>query len=379
MITVSLCLIVKNEEDVLARCLSAASGIADEIVVVDTGSTDGTKAVARQFTDRVFDFAWIDDFSAARNFAFSKATMDYILWLDADDLLLPADAVKLRRLKQTLAADVDAVMMRYHTGFDEQGRVVFSYYRERLVKRSRGFVWREPVHEHLEIGGTIISADIAVTHAKQHASSGTRNIRIYEAALARGETLTPRGTYYYARELKDNGRTKDAVALFERFLDSGRGWVEDCINACGELAKCHQALHDDRAALASLLRSFEYDTPRAELCCQIGYHFKKRALYKRSAFWFRLALTLEKPAGTWGFISEDCWGYIPCLECAVCYDRLGDYATAARYNDMAGFYRPDSSAVRDNRKYFEDRLKAGQPATQGDKDDVSTDVSGHQP
>ena len=84
MITLSLCMIVKNEEDVLGRCLSCMDGIADEIVIVDTGSTDRTREIALQFTSKVYDFPWRDDFAAARNFAFSKATMDYTLWLDAD-------------------------------------------------------------------------------------------------------------------------------------------------------------------------------------------------------------------------------------------------------------------------------------------------------
>lgn len=139
MITVSLCMIVKNEEAKLNQCLSSARDIADEIVVVDTGSGDGTKGIAARYTDKIYDFEWIDDFSAARNYAFSKATMEYILWLDADDLLLPEDRERLLKLKRELSPEVDAVMMKYNTGFDEKGNVVFSYFRERLSKRSRNF------------------------------------------------------------------------------------------------------------------------------------------------------------------------------------------------------------------------------------------------
>ena len=73
MITVSLCMIVKNEAEVLARCLESAAGLVDEIILVDTGSTDGTKEVAARFTDRIYEFAWEDDFAAARNYAFSLA------------------------------------------------------------------------------------------------------------------------------------------------------------------------------------------------------------------------------------------------------------------------------------------------------------------
>lgn len=86
MISVSLCVIVKNEEEVLAGCLDSVKDIADEMVIVDTGSTDRTKEIAARYTDKIYDFEWVDHFAAARNFAFSKAEMDYILWLDADDI-----------------------------------------------------------------------------------------------------------------------------------------------------------------------------------------------------------------------------------------------------------------------------------------------------
>ncbi|MEJ9268433.1 glycosyltransferase family 2 protein, partial [Bacillus thuringiensis] len=85
-ITISLCMIVKNEVEVLSRCLDAIRDGVEEIIIVDTGSTDATKKVAQQYTAKIYDFEWIDDFSAARNFAFSKATNEYILWLDADDI-----------------------------------------------------------------------------------------------------------------------------------------------------------------------------------------------------------------------------------------------------------------------------------------------------
>ena len=76
LIGISLCMIVKNEERVLARCLNSALRAVDEIITVDTGSTDKTKEIAARYSDKVFDFEWCDDFSAARNFAFSKAERD---------------------------------------------------------------------------------------------------------------------------------------------------------------------------------------------------------------------------------------------------------------------------------------------------------------
>ncbi|MFA9465271.1 MAG: glycosyltransferase [Velocimicrobium sp.] len=358
MITISLCMIVKNEEGILERCLDTVNQLVDEIIIVDTGSMDQTKAIARKFTDKIYDFLWIDDFSAARNYAFEKATMDYILWLDADDLILVDDIIKFKKLKREITGDTDVVMMRYNTGFDEQGRTVFSYYRERLSKRNRNFKWQEPVHEYLQFGGKIVNADVCITHSKKKEMINSRNLKIYEKLLAKGEKLSPRGTYYYARELKDNGRFQEAAKIFNQFLETGFGWAEDNITACSELAKCYQLLNSPQKALESMLHSFYYDTPRAELCCQIGYHFKAQGIYRQAAFWFELALEVEKPINSWGFHQEDYWSYIPSIECAVCYDKLGNYEKAEHYNDRAARYKPDSPAVLYNKKYFESKKES---------------------
>lgn len=77
----------KNEEEVLERCLNSLKGLMDEIIIVDTGSTDRTKEIAARYTDKIYDFSWCDDFAAARNFSFSKATQEYIYAPDADEVL----------------------------------------------------------------------------------------------------------------------------------------------------------------------------------------------------------------------------------------------------------------------------------------------------
>ena len=102
--TLGLCMIVKDEEEVLARCLESVKGVFDEIVVADTGSKDRSREIARAYGAKVYEFRWIDDFSAARNFSFSKASADYLMWLDADDILLPQDKEALLSLKKTLAS-----------------------------------------------------------------------------------------------------------------------------------------------------------------------------------------------------------------------------------------------------------------------------------
>jgi glycosyltransferase involved in cell wall biosynthesis len=99
---VSLTMIVRDEETNLANCLASVRGVFDEIIIVDTGSTDRTVEIARSFDARVFEFAWVDSFSAARNEALSHATGDYAFWLDADDVVEPREREKLVALLGSL-------------------------------------------------------------------------------------------------------------------------------------------------------------------------------------------------------------------------------------------------------------------------------------
>src|SRR6478736_8097581 len=91
-------MIVRDEEQNLEACLAPIADLFDEIVIVDTGSTDGTKEIARRFTPHVHDFPWCDDFSAARNESLKYATGDWIFWLDADDRLSPENVARLSNL-----------------------------------------------------------------------------------------------------------------------------------------------------------------------------------------------------------------------------------------------------------------------------------------
>ena len=355
MISLSLCMIVKNEEDVLARCLDCVDGIADEIIIVDTGSQDQTKQIARQYTEHVYDFAWIDDFAAARNFSFQQATMDYILWLDADDVISPPNQCRLLQLKQTLDPTVDMIMMRYDVAFDAEGVPTMSYNRERIVRREAGFRWIGEIHEVIPPSGNMISSDIAIWHKKLHRSDPLRNLRIFEKMLADGKSLDPRQQFYYARELYFHNRISEAAAVFEKFLDQDGGWVENKIEACRNLAKCLRL--QGRSPLPALLKSFAFDRPRAEVCCDLGEYFMCREQYQTAVFWYAIAADMEPDVSSGGFVDPAYYGYIPNIQMAVCYDRLGEYEKANQCNEKAGAYKPKDKSYVYNRNYFKNKLK----------------------
>ena len=103
---VSVCMIAKNEEQYIEQCLKKLLRYNMEIVVVDTGSTDRTKEIAAKYTNHLYDFAWCDDFSAARNFAVSKASNNWILILDCDEYVQELDVAKLRTCMQKYPKNV---------------------------------------------------------------------------------------------------------------------------------------------------------------------------------------------------------------------------------------------------------------------------------
>lgn len=352
MITLSLCMIVKNEEAVLARCLSSVKEVMDEIIIVDTGSQDSTVEIARQFTDKVYSFPWVDDFSAARNFSFSKATMQYLFWMDADDILLPQDRENLFSLKETLDPSIDLVMMKYHVAFDGQGNPVFSYYRERMLRRAKQYRWQGAIHEAITPEGNILYSEIALTHRKIGAGDPDRNLRIFEKMIKEGKKLVPRENYYYGRELYYHGQYQQAAYILSRYLDTPGGWIENQITACQDLANCYYHLGNPQQALDSLLRSFSFDTPRAEICCDIGKHFFQQEKYAQAAFWYETAAKRPKEERNGGFIQPDCYGYLPYLQLCLCYYRLGDLSLAKEYNEKAAQCKPADPAVIYNRNFF---------------------------
>ncbi|MCI8950593.1 MAG: glycosyltransferase [Lachnospiraceae bacterium] len=351
MITISLCMIVKNEERVLARCLESAKEAVDEIIIVDTGSNDRTKEIAGSYTDQVYDEVWQDDFSLARNQAFSRATMDYCMWLDADDVITEENRKKLIALKQTLNPDTDMVMMKYVISEDQEGNPLFSYYRERLVRNGQGFLWEGRVHEAITPRGKRIHSDIAVHHRKIGTQDESRNLRIYETMIKNKEVFNERSKFYYGRELMTHGRYQEGIPVLEQFLE-GNGWVENKIEACLNLARCFRALGRKQDGINALVKSFLYAAPRGEACFELGRYFQEQEQWREAVFWYETALKLSPPAEGGGFIQWDYYGFLPEINLCVCYDKMGDHKKAYEYHQKSRARKPEEEAVKQNQEYF---------------------------
>lgn len=352
MISISLCMIVKNEEDVLSRCLNSIKDVVDEIIIVDTGSSDNTKRIAKNFTDKIYHFNWCDDFAKARNYSFSKATKDYILWLDADDVILPKDVKLLKSLKNDIDKNTDIVMMKYNMGTNDDNTPSLSYYRERLIKNFKNYKWVGRIHEVITPTGNVIYSDIAITHKKIHISDPLRNLRIFEKMIEENEKLDTRQKFYYAREIYYSGNFTKAIEKFNEFLNEDDKWVENTISALLDLSICYNKIDDKQNEISTLFKSFEYDIPRSQTCCYIGNYFLRNNNINQAIYWYKLASTLTSNLESGGFYETDYFNFIPYIQLCVCYYKLGDIKNSIKYNDMAGKFKPNDSSYLTNKEFF---------------------------
>ncbi len=235
MPTISLCMIVKDEQEYLPSCLAGVKGLVDEIIIVDTGSEDNTKHIAQEHGARIIDFGWCDDFSAARNESVRHATGDWILFLDADEVLSNDDAQKIRSLLAHTDEFVEKKVMgfllnvRNHCKGEERmpsfgifekddGRATnkgpgfFSIPLVRLFRNGRGFRFAGRIHEsvHDSImarGYGIAQTDIIIDHYGFLKDEGVidRKAKKYLAILGKQIAQDPedvRANYYLGRTYK---------------------------------------------------------------------------------------------------------------------------------------------------------------------------------
>lgn len=292
MIEISLCMIVKNEEKVLERCLSSIADLMDEIVIIDTGSTDSTKKIASKYTDRIYDFEWTDDFSAARNYSFSKATKPYIYTADADEIIDEENRQKFSQLKQILLPEIDIVQMKYCNqlsngtayNFDEE-------YRPKLFKRLREFIWTEPVHEMVRLDPMVYDSEIEIQHRPENVHSG-RDFGIFQKQIKYGNHLSKRLHHMYAMELFISGKDQDFINAEEFFqasaCDETRSIDEVKEAAC--IVTRAARIQDDAQTILKMCLKDLLTEGSSEICYELGEYFFGKKDYKEAALWYYNAM-----------------------------------------------------------------------------------------
>lgn len=348
MISISLCMIVKNEQEVLRRCLESFKSVVDEIIIVDTGSNDNTICIAKEYTDKVYNFNWVDDFSKARNYSFSKATKDYILWIDADELIYEEDLNKFIDLKNNLESNYDTVTMITNMSTDNKDGLMFK--RHRLVKKSKDYKWVGFIHEYIDVSGITYDSDIKIYHQKIK-SSGNRNLGIYKDRLEKGEKLSTRDICYYGKELYYNGYYNECLKLLNEFLEIG-GWAEDEVDAICKIAECHMLNQEYHKAREKLFKAFDILDPRAEVIYRIALTYQLTNKYKEAIYWYESILNLNKPLDSYGFITSDYWDLFPHINLCICYFKLGDIQKALYHHNESMKIDSDNQYVVMNEDFF---------------------------
>jgi glycosyltransferase involved in cell wall biosynthesis len=335
--TISVCMIVKNEEAVLARCLDCLKGLADQIIIVDTGSSDRTMKIARKYTPKVYSFPWNEDFSEARNFAFSKATGDYIYSADADEIIDAENQVRFLTLKKSISPETEVVQFRYANQLSFNTTCNFdTEYRPKLFKRLRTFHWVEPIHEMVDLKVHVLESDIVIIHAPENQHS-PRDFSIFRKAAAQGG-LNSRLHRMYGKELFIAGADSDfldAYPYFERTLhDEARNLDDIRVSQC-VVARCARLKKNSTELFKAALKNVIGGKPSAEVCCELGAFFLENRDSEEAAAWYYTA----------AFGAEcECdirySGNLPLLRLSECYRSLGMPDEAEKYRAQAENWAP---------------------------------------
>ncbi|MDR3541390.1 MAG: glycosyltransferase [Desulfosporosinus sp.] len=335
----SLCMIVKNEEKLLRQSLSAVRRWVDEIVIVDTGSTDRTKDIARTFTAQVYDFPWCDDFSAARNFALEKASCDWVLVIDADEVV---SDFQVKSIRKVIKADQPIVgrIKLINLLSDAMGEKRSNERISRLFNR-RLFCYHGVIHEQIvrKDGNPFktVPVEITVEHSGytqkviQRTDKIARNISLLEQALER----SPEDTYVLYQLGKSYYMASDyneAVAYFKRALvlplNFALEYVENLVETYG-----YALINSERYAEALCLKNYElYFATSTDYQFLMGLVSMNNGGFSEAIGQF-LQCIGNKEGKVEGINS-----YLPNYNIAVIYECLGYRTEAVSYYQKCGNY-----------------------------------------
>ena len=271
---ISLCMIVRDEAAVLDRCLASAREICDEIIVVDTGSTDSTRDIARRYGARLFEFPWTGDFSAARNESLAHAEHEWILQLDADEFLYEGDYPKIRAAIE--AREVHAYNVRILNDLPSGGLGTLLF--PRLFRNGEGCRYEGIVHNQLRVPGAIATCEIRIHHTGYGDPAATERRYARSAPLLRRQIEEnphdPTPHYHLAILAHSRGNADEALfharraAEFRTVLESAApdNNVEPQLPTILDLVALGHQLRDEWETAARILEhalTFDAEFPDA--------------------------------------------------------------------------------------------------------------------
>jgi tetratricopeptide (TPR) repeat protein len=289
-VRVSLCLIVKNEEASLPTCLASAADLVDEVVVVDTGSTDRTRELAQRFGAAVHSFAWVDDFSAARNESLRRATGDWIFWLDADEWLDEPNRHALRDLFARLGDENVAHVMtqrclRQAALAGPQAAMTKDVAQVRLFRRLPGIHWQYRVYEQVlpsvyRLGGTLCQTGVVIQHPGYedpavHRRKIERNLRLARLDMAE-HPENPWVLYSIGVFEQLLGRFAESIPFLERGREHLRPEVAYAPRLHALLVQAYHQMGEAGQALAACWLALQVHPHDPALVLQEGVLLRER-------------------------------------------------------------------------------------------------------
>lgn len=227
MPTISLCMIVKNEEEYIEAALESVKTAVDEIIIIDTGSEDNTKSICSRYTDQIYETEWTDDFSEARNLSLKKASCEWILWLDADERLVIKDKKAFQKVLSVKSKAAYSVKLLHYMDFKEEEKKYYTSYHTRLFRRDAKFCFQGAIHERLtgndgeDVPAESIGNSAEILHlgygSKHQQEKSLRNLRIScnEKAKSQDNFWLD---YYIAAELYRLGNITDSLNFINRSI-----------------------------------------------------------------------------------------------------------------------------------------------------------------
>ena len=244
----SVCMIVKNEESCIVKCLESVKE-ADEIIIVDTGSTDKTISIAKEFTDKVYtDYKWNDDFSQARNHSLAKCTGDWILAIDADEWL----GNTIQEIKDSIESTKEEGI--YVTIAGDTMKHQFM----KLFKRAPHIKWKGAIHNYMSITKGANSKIILHTgYSAAHKQDPTRALRIL-TKVVKEQPDCVREKYYLAREHYYRHDWRLAIYYYDEYLEVAH-WSPEIADAHLMKARCLFNINQGEQARDECLQAIKYN------------------------------------------------------------------------------------------------------------------------
>jgi predicted Zn-dependent protease len=277
--TLTLCLIVRDEERMLAGCLESVHTLADEILVVDTGSKDATVEIALAHGARVVSTPWTDDFAAARNVGLEHLRTDWVLWLDADERLAPESRSVLRRLMDTEAEDAPpTVYLPLILNVDAAGQSLGADHMPRLWRHRPVLRFTGRIHERVGEGvphlKQVYQDDLRIVHLgydpayARERGKNERNVRLLELELTE-KPNDPSLLFYRAKESYAAGRDEEAARDFQRVIREAPG-MNFALSAYVFAVECLRSVGRAEEALALAMKGLAGAPDYAELWYAAG-------------------------------------------------------------------------------------------------------------